>query len=151
MRNVLALLLCCLLTPFTGCKQAPKSSLAKCGAKPKTPVAVARAAQPMGKGVELYAWKPMDSDWHFSVLPGTNCSKTIAMIADPDHVVVGTGSLKAKLSTLAVGEHVVPIRMSCDAHGLPVWEWSKRGQLPADLVRDLKDHCNKLGIELYVP
>lgn len=104
----------------------------------------------MLKGVEVYVWKPLDRDWHFSVLCGTNRNKTLAEIADPDNVLVGIGAFKVKLSTLAVGEHVILIRMSSDGSGLPVWDRSKYGQVPSDMVNDLKDQCHKLGIELCV-
>ena len=67
-----------------------------------------RAAKPMFKGVELYSWKVSSSNsWRFALCDGTNRNKTLTEIRHKCHTMRSMGSLKNRLSKLAVGEYVM--------------------------------------------
>ena len=93
-----------------------------------------RAEKPAFKGMELYSWKPAGKDWHFSLLPGTNRIKSPMEKTDSKDTVVGIANLKARLARMAKGEQVF-------------WR-SLSGEIPPEMVEDLKDFCTKHDITL---
>src|SRR5215813_1805201 len=57
------------------------------------------------KGYELYSWK-IKGHWYYSLLPGTNRSKTYEEITAPGVVKKDASGLKAELQKLPKGEEV---------------------------------------------
>ena len=85
-----------------------------------------RATAPAFKGMELYSWKPVGQDWHFSLLPGTNGLKPIEIIEGT--AVVGIRQLKPKLAQLAKGESVF-------------WQNLTQQPVPQRVVDELTSFC----------
>lgn len=99
-----------------------------------------RAANPMFKGVELYSWKVSSSNsWRFALCDGTNRNKTLTEIRHKCHIMRNLGSLKNRLSKLAVGEYVM---------------WSSpypELTLPPDaILQDVKAHAISQQIKLVI-
>lgn len=105
---------------------------------PDPQVVPERAAQPAGKGMELYSWKPIGKDWHFSLLIGTNRNKTMAEIKDPQYTVEGTKAIEEKLSKLAKGECVT-------------WSNLAEGVVPKQIADEITRKCKTLEIRLQGP
>ena len=107
-----------------------------------------RALQGRMKGYELYGWKTKGR-WHYSLLLGTNRSKTYEEIMSSPNVVVGDTALKAELRKLPKGEEVL---WMSDAHANI--EKPKSGRyldikLPSrKRIKSIKAFCNRLGIKL---
>jgi tRNA(adenine34) deaminase len=68
---------------------------------------VPRASSPAFKGIELYSWRTCSScEWQFSLLPGTNRSKTAEEVRRPSTAISGVARLEQRLALLAEGEQV---------------------------------------------
>jgi hypothetical protein len=89
------------------------------------------------KGVELYSWRPATGVWHFSLLMGTNRTKSIEEITDPKVTIVGVDNLKKKFSELPKGEQVY-------------WLNYAKEPVPKKMIRDLSDYCKTIGINLHM-
>jgi hypothetical protein len=62
---------------------------------------------PCVKGIELYSWRTCSScEWQFSLLPGTNRSKTAEEVRRPSTAISGVARLEQRLALLAEGEQV---------------------------------------------
>jgi len=85
------------------------------------------------KGWELYIWQ-QDSDTHFSLLLGTNRSKTDTEIVTA--AVKGIDAIKPKLDELEAGETVFPCGR-CLA-----------GQAPEGPAKEIRTYCRKLGLDV---
>jgi hypothetical protein len=94
-------------------------------------------AQTVFKGMELYSWRPAAGIWHFSLLMGTNRTKTIEEITDHAVTIVGVEELKKRLSQLPGGENVF-------------WLNYAKEPVPKKLVKDLTEYCKSHGINLHV-
>lgn len=116
---------------------------------PAAGAAAPRAAKPLFKGVELYSWRNRRTgSCHFALLPGTNRNKPVSMVLAQAWRIDSPDELKKRLSRYAPREQIF---------------WHSRvdgpGQVPAEiefgfpdakLVKDLRDHCRGLDIDLHV-
>lgn len=100
------------------------------------------------KGYELYSWK-IKGHWYYSLLPGTNRSKSYEAITAPSMVRRDAAGLKAELQKLPRGEEVfwmsdAPAGASKSAAGqlLNVKHPSRKR------IKGIKAICDKLGIKL---
>ena len=106
-----------------------------------------QSLQPEMKGYELYSWK-MKGRWHYSLLVGTNRSKTYEEIRS-NGVVIGDTALKSALKKIPKGGEVF---WMSDAP--PNIEKPKSGQwidlkMPSrKRIKKIKAYCGKLGIKL---
>jgi len=97
--NIIALWLIAML--LIGCQAAPLDST-------QFPASTAtatfeRAEQLEFKGIELYSWQDEGGQWVYSILPGTNRTKTIVEVkARP----LSLDEVKAAISELAIGESI---------------------------------------------
>ena len=107
------------------------------------------------KGYELYSW-PEDSQWHFTLITGTNRLKTIEeIISEGDSIyengwvkiqVAGTDAIKDVLSRLPEGESV----LWCD--DLHVEQSTETDlQLPPEQITDaIEEHAEQCGLDFAV-
>jgi hypothetical protein len=109
------------------------------------------------KGYELYSW-PEDRQWHFTLITGTNRTKTTEEITSKeDYVsetgwvkihVVGTDAIKNVLSRLPQGESV----FWCDE--LHIGQASETNidlQLPPEQITDaIKEHAERCGLDFVI-
>jgi hypothetical protein len=100
------------------------------------------------KGYELYSWK-MKGRWHYSIVPGTNRSKTYEEIMSKQVVRIGDAALKAELKKIPKGEEIF---WMSDAP--PNLEKPKSGlyfdlKMPSrKRIKSIKAYCDRLGIKL---
>ncbi len=94
-------------------------------------------AQTAFKGIELYSWRPATGIWHFSLLIGTNRTKTIEEITDQTVAIISVEELKKKLGQLPKGENVF-------------WLNYAKEPVPKKIVKDLTEYCKSLGINLHM-
>ena len=118
------LLICLFLIMLPGCTR-------------HAPAVPARAPQTAIKGMELYSWKTADDTWRFSLLPGTNRTKTLNEIEAPSHTIANVPGLKSRLASLAPGEIVI-------------WHNLAKAPVPPNLAAELKAYCRKLNINLEI-
>jgi hypothetical protein len=100
------------------------------------------------KAYELYSWKDK-GHWYYSLLPGTNASKTYEEITATNAVHRDTAGLKSALQKLSKGEQVfwmsdapIAARKSPSGKLLNVKHPSRAR------IKDIKALCAKLGINL---
>jgi hypothetical protein len=93
------------------------------------------------KGVELYSWKTKSGSFSYSLLWGTNRSKSEKEIKWPGCQLHDVPAVKAALSHFAKGEWVTWLG---DGWGSNL-AYPKR-----DVVDDIKAHCIDLGLSLNV-
>lgn len=117
------------------------AALAACATPPRSmgvpppPAGMTRHASPLFKGAELYSWRD-DGHWRFSLLVGTNRSKSIDEIRAPATTLAGMDELRANLARLAPGETV---------------SWFGP-QMPGELMEDeIRMFCRSLGLRLSTP
>jgi hypothetical protein len=102
-----------------------------------------RAPVPVFKGMELYSWRDRASGtWCYSLLGGTNRTKTLAEIQDPRAIIPSVVELQKRLARLADHEQVF---------------WALRPNLPElsrparetvdDLVKFAAEHSVTLHID----
>ena len=108
------------------------------------------------KGYELYSWLE-DSQWHFTLITGTNRNKTLEeIISHEDFVseagwvkihVVGVDAIKAVLSKLNEGEEIfwlVGLREKAAQTNVNI-------QLPPETAIDaIKEHAKQCGLNFMV-
>ena len=100
------------------------------------------------KGYELYSWK-VKGKWHYSLLEGTNRSKTYEEITSNPIIRIGDTALKSELKKMPKGEEI--FWMSDAPANL---EKPKSGQyfdimMPSrKRIKSIKAYCHKLGIKL---
>jgi len=107
------------------------------------------------KGYELYSWSE-DSQWHFTLIAGTNRLKTIEEICSGEDVisemewvrvhVVGADAIKDVLSQLPEGESV----FWCDE--MHIGQSTETDpQLPPEQIADaIEEHAEKCGLDFTV-
>lgn len=96
------------------------------------------------KGWELYSWQS-GRQWKFSVLVGTNRTKSCSEVKDIK-VANTLGQLKKTLLKLESGQEIFWVIRN-------VGNMSDRCDLalpPAPIVKRVKDDCRKLGLHLTV-
>jgi hypothetical protein len=108
------------------------------------------------KGYELYSWLE-DSQWHFTLITGTNRNKTLEeIVSQEDYVseagwvrvnVVGVDAIEAVLSKLPQNEFVMwlsGIRQQTEQTGIVI-------QLPPGQTTDaIKDYAEQHGFDLQI-
>jgi hypothetical protein len=109
------------------------------------------------KGYELYSWEE-DSEWHFTLITGTNRTKTMEeIISKADYIsesgwvrihVVGADAIKGVLSRLPQTESIV----WCDElHIGQTTELNINIQLPPEQITDaIKEHAEQYGLDFAV-
>jgi hypothetical protein len=100
------------------------------------------------KGYELYSWK-VKGRWHYSVLVGTNRSKSYAEITSPQVERIGIEALKAELKKVPKGEEVFWRSAAHPGVERPRTKGSPILELPSrERIKRIREHCSKLGIKL---
>jgi hypothetical protein len=98
------------------------------------------------KGWELYSW-PVNNNWYYSLLIGTNRAKNCSEIKENKITVSGTDNLKLLLTKLPEGENLVWISKdrcsTCDD--------CRDLSLPQSFVQEeIKDFCDTINIKCYI-
>ena len=107
------------------------------------------------KGYELYSWSE-DSQWHFTLITGTNRLKTIEEItSEGDSIsesgwvkihVVGTDATKDVLSRLPQGESV----FWCDELHIEQSAETDLQLPPEQMVDAIEEHAEQCGLDFAV-
>lgn len=106
------------------------------------------------KGYELYSWSE-NSQWHFTLITGTNRNKTLEeIVSNEDFVsetgwvrihVLGVDAIKAVLSKLPRDEFIIwlaGVREQSEQTDINI-------QLPPGQIRDaIKEHAGQYGVDL---
>lgn len=100
------------------------------------------------KGYELYSWK-IKGHWYYSLLPGTNRSKTYEEITSPSVVKKDASGLKAELEKIPKGEEVfwrsdAPPGVIKPGSG-PIAEMKHPSRAR---IKSIKAMCDRLGLKL---
>ena len=112
------------------------------------------------KGYELYSWQEQ-SQWHFTLITGTNRIKTLEEIVTGENVVseggwvsihvVGVDEIKAVLSRIPAKEFVSWSRWGTVGPPEEGEELSINLELPPnDIINQIKEQAENYGIELTV-
>ena len=110
--------------------------------------AFAQSTQPAMKGYELYSWK-RDGRWYYSILEGTNRSKSYEEITSDKSSISGTAGLKEQLKKLPKGAEVIWTTGVDPAVRKTATEKSPKLELPSGTrVRKIKKYCDQIGIKL---
>jgi hypothetical protein len=109
------------------------------------------------KGYELYSWSE-DSQWHFTLITGTNRNKMLAEIISSEDVipedgwvqihVVGVDAIKAVLSKLPQGEEILWLAR-------PRAEQTPPANIsftlpPEPTIDSIKEHAGQCGLDLLI-
>ena len=109
------------------------------------------------KGYELYSWSE-DSQWHFTLITGTNRNKTLEEIISNEDViseagwvqihVLGVDTIKTVLSKLPQGEEILWLAS-------PRAEQTPPGNInfmlpPEPTVDSIKEHAGQCGLDLFI-
>jgi hypothetical protein len=111
-------------------------------------LASAAAAQASMKGYELYSWK-RGGTWYYSLLPGTNRTKTYEEITAQPAVKKSIGELESELKKLSRGAQVfwqsdAPPGVKRPASGSTI----SFKQPSRKRIMRIKEICDELGIML---
>ena len=109
------------------------------------------------KGYELYSWLE-DSEWHFTLITGTNRNKTLEEIISNEDViseagwvqihVVGVDAIKAALSKLPQGEEILWLARPRAEQTPPV---NINFMLPPEpTIDNIKEHAGQCGLNLRI-
>jgi hypothetical protein len=106
------------------------------------------------KGWELYSW-PQGNKWNFSVLVGTNSTKTYEEVISYNHTdthlitICGTDSLKMVLAKFPENEYITWIG---DSWLQSCWSTSHGNlQLPSQVsIEEITQYCNQRKLNLQV-
>ena len=110
--------------------------------------AFAQSPAPAMKGYELYSWK-RDGIWYYTIIEGTNHSKSYEEITSDKMAMKGTSALKAKLEKLPKGVEVIWTTGVDPAVRKTAEGKSPRLELPSGTrVRKIKKYCDQIGIKL---
>ena len=99
-----------------------------------------RATKPVAKGYELYSWQVADGSWRYSLLLGTNRSKTNDEVTAAAVVINDVSALKSRLAALATNEQVF--------WSLP--DAAKFSFPDSRVVDVLRTYCSEMQIDLQV-
>lgn len=90
------------------------------------------------KGMELYSWRDAKTQaWHYSILIGTNRTKSLAEIKDTKRRIDSVDRLKERLAKFALGELVG--WQSVDADG---------GFPDPSIIAEINDAARNAGVDL---
>jgi hypothetical protein len=93
------------------------------------------------KGWELYSWQE-EGHWYFSLLGGTNRTKTIAEVHAADTKFEGIDGLRPALQGIATGQLVT--------WWTPSWTEGTVSFPPTEMVEQVRRICEEQGLELQV-
>jgi hypothetical protein len=110
-------------------------------------IALGQSRQAAMKGYELYSWK-VNGEWHYSLLPGTNRTKTLKEITKNKEIKVGDTALKGELKRLSKGEQVFWMSDAPPGVNVPLGKSSSMKLPSRKRIESLIAYCNKLGIKL---
>jgi hypothetical protein len=104
--------------------------------------------KPEMKGYELYSWK-VKGRWHYSLLVGTNRSKTYEEIMSNKRLRIGDTALKSELKKIPRGGEVfwmsdAPANIEKPKSG----QWIDLKMPSRKRIKQIKAYCDKLGIKL---
>jgi hypothetical protein len=100
------------------------------------------------KGYELYSWK-IKGHWYYSLLPGTNRSKSYEEITAPSVVRRDAAGLKAELQKLLRGEEVFWMSGApAGANKSPTGQLLNVKHPSRNRIKGVKAICENLGIKL---
>jgi hypothetical protein len=107
-----------------------------------------QSQRPEMKGYELYSWK-LKGRWHYSILPGTNRSKTYEDIMLNKSIGIGDAALKTELKKIPKGGEVfwmsdAPTNIEKPKSG----QWIDLKMPSRKRIKRIKAYCDKLGIKL---
>jgi hypothetical protein len=110
--------------------------------------AQAQDRQSSMKGYELYSWK-VKGTWRYSLLVGTNRSKTYEEIMLNKNIRIGDMALKAELKKLPKGQEIfwmsdAPPNIEKPKSG----RWIDLKMPSRKRIKSIKSYCDKLGIKL---
>jgi hypothetical protein len=100
------------------------------------------------KGYELYSWK-VKGRWHYSLLEGTNRSKTYEEITLNKNLRIGDTALRSELKKIPKGHEVfwmsdAPPNIEKPKSG----RWIDLKMPSRKRIKSIKAYCDKLGIKL---
>jgi hypothetical protein len=100
------------------------------------------------KGYELYSWK-LKGRWHYSILTGTNRSKTYEDIMLNKSLRIGDTALKSELKKIPKGGEVfwmsdAPANIEKPKSG----QWIDLKMPSRKRIKRIKAYCDRLGIKL---
>jgi hypothetical protein len=109
------------------------------------------------KGYEMYSWQD-SSQWHFTLITGTNRNKQLEEIISAGNTVsedgwvkiqvVGVDEIKDALNLIPAGEFV---SWSEGQFVLPAEQAVVKLVLPPqDIIDEIKDHAEKCGLDFMV-
>jgi hypothetical protein len=107
------------------------------------------------KGYELYSWSE-NNQWHFTLITGTNRTKSLEEIISDENTVTSDGWVK--ISTQGV-DSIQKVFNGLPQHEEIFWvskQWLKQAQIQADqitlppqeIIDVVQEHCKRLGLEL---
>ena len=104
------------------------------------------------KGYELYSWQE-DGQWHYTLITGTNRTKTMEEVTSRENLISDTGwvkihvvgeeAIKAVLSRLYQGESV----FWCDELHIGGATETELELPPEDVVNAIKEHAERCGLD----
>jgi len=107
------------------------------------------------KGYELYSWQE-DGQWHYTLITGTNRTKTMEEITSGENLISDTGwvkihvvgeeAIKAVLSRLYQGESV----FWCDELPIGGATETELELPPEDVVNSIKEHAERCGLDFAI-
>ena len=110
--------------------------------------ACAQESQAGMKGYELYSWKSRGK-WHYSLLAGTNRSKTYDEITSGKTVLVGDTALERELKKLGRGHEVFWHADAPSSVEMPRAAERPNFQMPSrKRIKRIRAYCARHGIRL---
>jgi hypothetical protein len=110
--------------------------------------AFAQNPQQAMKGYELYSWK-RDGIWYYSLVAGTNRSRSYEEVTSEKNTIKGTSALRAQLERLPKGTEVIWTTGIDPSVIKSATGKSPKLELPSgERVRKIKKYCDKIGIKL---
>jgi len=100
------------------------------------------------KGWELYSW-PNGDDWNYSILPGTNRTKSYVEVTGNRIVVLGRDSLKMLLDKIPEGESIFWIGQGWLAR---CWggDFGDLALPDSRTLSEIKTYCAQKNLELFI-
>ena len=109
------------------------------------------------KGYELYSWQTKDQ-WSFTLITGTNRSKTLEEIISDENIMTGEGWVKITVQGVDGIKTVLsqlPSQENIFWNGAPGSSPSQLEEIsitlpPQEMIDEVQEYCQRLGLELHV-
>jgi len=109
------------------------------------------------KGYELYSWQ-VDGAWWFTLITGTNRTKSLEEITSGEDVVSEDGWVRLHAQGLQALENLLQRLPEEEELFWAGAQWLQGAQTdgdglalpPQEMVQDVKDHCERRGVVLHV-